>query len=327
MTGIQPFVRTHDLAAGVLKGDRRALAKALTLVENGGPDDLRELFQGLGREPVSWTIGVTGPPGAGKSTLTNAVVAELRSRGAHVAVLAVDPSSPLSGGALLGDRIRMRSHESDADVYIRSMASRGHLGGVSLATADAARVLGAAGFDFIIVETVGVGQSEVEIARTADVTLVVLNPGAGDAVQAAKAGVLEIADIFVINKADRDGVRRLELELRGMLSTKAPSDPDTWRPPIVRTVGSEGVGVDLLVRALLEHREHLEASGRVTERRHERTFHIVREAAVKLFLERIDRWVEEDPDQVSSLTTQVMSHDLNPHTAARLLLERVRDGL
>lgn len=320
-------VRVDEIATGVREGDRRALAKALTLVEDGSPDDVRELFQGLGGEPISWIVGVTGPPGAGKSTLTNVVVADLRSRGARIAVLAVDPSSPRSGGALLGDRIWMRSHAADAGVYIRSMASRGHLGGLSLATADAARLLGVAGFDFVILETVGVGQSEVEIARIADVTLLVLTPGAGDAVQAAKAGVMEIADIFVVNKADRDGVRRLESDIRGTLRVAAPLAADAWYPRIVRTVGTEGVGVDLLVQALLEHRAHLEETDQVGERRRRQALHLVREAVLDLVSKRMDRWVRQAPDQVTSMTTRVMSHDLNPHGAARLLLDMVQDDL
>ncbi|MEX1165177.1 MAG: methylmalonyl Co-A mutase-associated GTPase MeaB [Nitriliruptor sp.] len=207
-----------DLVQRLARGERRALARLLTLVEDGAPGQLREVVAALHpRTGSARVLGITGSPGVGKSTLTNAIAAELRSRDRSVAVLAVDPSSPFSGGALLGDRVRMQGHHADPDVFIRSMASRGHLGGLSFATPQAVLVLDAAGFDDVIVETVGVGQSEVQIAATADTTVVAMAPGMGDSVQAAKAGILEVADVFVINKADASGAGKLESELRGML--------------------------------------------------------------------------------------------------------------
>src|SRR4051794_26600463 len=211
-------------------------------------------------------VGITGSPGVGKSTSTSALVGQLRKADQRVGVLAVDPSSPFSGGALLGDRVRMQDHALDRDVYIRSMASRGHLGGLAWSTPQALRVLDAAGCDVILVETVGVGQSEVEIAGLADTTLVLLAPGMGDGIQAAKAGILEIGDLYVVNKADRDGAEQVRRDLRSMLKLATPSE-HAWRPPIVMTVAQTGQGVDDLAAALDEHRSWLESSGELTRRR------------------------------------------------------------
>jgi LAO/AO transport system kinase len=229
------------LAERILAGDARALARAATLVENRSAEAdslLRELFPRTGQACV---VGITGAPGAGKSTLTNRLIQELRSEGKAVGVIAVDPTSPYTGGAILGDRIRMLSHHADPQVFIRSMATRGHLGGLAAATTDMALLLDAAGKDFVLVETVGVGQDEVEIARLADVTLVVLVPGMGDDVQTLKAGIMEIADVFAINKADQPGADRLEREIIA-LEGLAPRR-DGWTPPIVRTVATEGLGI------------------------------------------------------------------------------------
>jgi LAO/AO transport system kinase len=241
----------------LVDGDRRALARMLTLVEDGAPDTQHEVIARLHpRAGGARLIGVTGAPGVGKSSVTTALVAVLRARDRRVAVLAVDPSSPLTGGALLGDRIRMQAHHGDPGVFVRSMAARGHLGGLAAAVPAAALVLDAAGFDDIIVETVGVGQSEVDIAALADTTLVVMAPGLGDSVQAAKAGILEVADVLVVNKADQPGAGRLESELRGMIELGHVVEivADTgWQPPVLRTVAVRGEGLEELLTAIEDH--------------------------------------------------------------------------
>lgn len=249
-------------------GDRGALARLLTMVERGGTaahDVGRIAFDRAG---AADTVGITGSPGAGKSTLTSALVAHVRSLDLRPAVLAIDPSSPFSGGALLGDRVRMSEHALDDGVYIRSMATRGHLGGLALSTPEAIRVLDAAGFTLVIVETVGVGQVEVEVAGAADTTVVVVNPGWGDAVQANKAGLMEIADVFVVNKADRPGAEQTMHELESMMDL---TDTGPWRPPVVRAVASVGEGADELWEAVTAHRRHLEDSGELARRRSART--------------------------------------------------------
>src|SRR3954471_1274852 len=228
-----------ELVDALVEGDRRALAQALSAVEQGG-EDAREIGRlAHGRGGTAYTVGITGAPGAGKSTLTNALITEVRAGGETVAVLAIDPSSPFSGGAILGDRVRMQDHALDDGVFIRSMATRGHLGGLALATPQAIRVLDAAGKPWVLLETVGVGQVEVEVAGAADTTVVVVNPGWGDAVQAAKAGLLEIADLFVVNKADRAGVQETRRDLENMLEM---SDLGDWTPPILETVAAKDEG-------------------------------------------------------------------------------------
>jgi LAO/AO transport system kinase len=237
-----------QIAAKVVAGDARALARAATAVENQTPEAaglLRELAPHAGRAIV---LGVTGPPGAGKSTLVDALVRAIRQEGKTVGILAVDPSSRISGGAILGDRIRMQAHHADAGVFIRSMATRGSVGGVARTTADLALLLDAAGRDYVIIETVGVGQDEVEIANVADLTVLVLVPGMGDDVQAIKAGIMEIADIFVINKADHAGAERVEQEIHGVLCLR--NRADGWMPPVVRTVATEGAGVGELLESI-----------------------------------------------------------------------------
>ena len=266
----QPRQRsTDDLVAGVLRGDVRSVARVISLVEDGSPA-LPELAAALaphaGRARV---VGITGSPGVGKSTTTSALVTLLRAEGRRVGVLAVDPTSPFSGGALLGDRVRMQEHATDPGVFIRSMASRGHLGGLAGATPQAVRVLDAAGCDDVLVETVGVGQSEVEVAALADTTVVVLAPGMGDAIQAAKAGILEVADVFVVNKADREGADTTVRELRAMVSLgrREAAEPGSWRPPIVTTVATAGEGLSELLAAVAAHQEWLDADGRREQRR------------------------------------------------------------
>src|SRR5690242_7128444 len=232
-------------------------------------------------------VGITGSPGVGKSTSTSALVGELRKAGRRVGVLAVDPSSPFSGGALLGDRVRMQDHATDPGVFIRSMASRGHLGGLAWATPQAIRVFDAAGFDVVLVETVGVGQSEVEVAAEADTTLVLLAPGMGDGIQAAKAGILEIGDVYVVNKADRDGADATARELNHMLGLGEARKPGDWRPPIVKTVAARGEGMDEVVEALEKHHAWMEEHGVLAERRRARAAREVETIAVTALRERI----------------------------------------
>jgi len=310
-------VELFDAARG---GDRGALARLLSYVERGG-----DLGRQVGRlaHPLSggsYTVGMTGAPGAGKSTLTSAMIGHLRSLDTEVAVLAIDPSSPFTGGAILGDRVRMQDHATDAGVFIRSMATRGHLGGLSLATPEAVRLLDAVGREWVLVETVGVGQVEVEIAGKADTTVVVVNPGWGDSVQANKAGLMEIADVFVINKADRAGVEETRRDLEQMLELSA-LPADAWRPPIVATVGSTGDGVPELWRAILAHRAHAERSGVLDERRAFRAREELREIVTNRLREKArqvctgDRWDE--------LTEHVVKHAADPWTAADEMLEGV----
>jgi LAO/AO transport system kinase len=246
-------------------GDRSALARLLSIVERGGEGTRAVSRLTFPRGGDAYTVGLTGAPGSGKSTLTNRLITDLRERtGSPVAVVAIDPSSPFSGGAILGDRVRMQEHALDPGVFIRSMATRGHLGGLALAVPEAIRVLDATGWPLVLVETVGVGQVEVEVAGTCDTTVVVLNPGWGDSVQANKAGLLEIADVFVINKADRPGLREARRDLKQMLQM---SDTSSWMPPIVATIASSGEGTGELWDAISSHRKHLEESGQLEKRR------------------------------------------------------------
>ena len=302
---------------------RRSLARLITLVEDGSPDELREVVGRLyPRTGNARIIGVTGSPGVGKSTLTNALAAGFRERDLTVAVLAVDPSSPFSGGALLGDRVRMQSHHADDGVFIRSMASRGHLGGLSFATPQAAMVLDAAGFDVVVIETVGVGQSEVEVASTADTIVVALAPGMGDGIQAAKAGILEVADVFAINKADHPGAGKLESELRGMLEMgHAVGEDDAWWPPILRTVAVRGEGVPELLASFDDHLGHLRESGMLEERRRRRALHAVREIALERIRRRFSRLEDRGDPLLESLAGEVADRSIDPYVAADRLLD------
>jgi LAO/AO transport system kinase len=302
------------LLASALDGDRRALAKLLTIVERGGADAPRLLAAVYSQAGNAHVVGVTGPPGAGKSTLVNQLVGQIRSGGDEVAALLVDPSSPFSGGAILGDRIRMQDRVMDPGVYTRSMASRGQLGGVSDAAPKAVVVLDAAGFPYILLETVGVGQAEVDIVESAHTTLVVLNPGWGDSIQAAKAGLLEIGDVFVVNKADRPGVEGTVADLNHMLHDGPDRD---WTPPVVTTVAQTGEGVEEVWNAVRSHQQHLagEPGVAVARRQAERE---VRVAMVEVLARQArDRVDESDIDDAIA---QVMARRLDPWTAAEQLL-------
>jgi LAO/AO transport system kinase len=307
----------------VVGGDRGALARLLSVVETGG-DDARVALTQL---PVTvgsptWTVGVTGAPGAGKSTLTAALVGHLRARGARVAVLAIDPTSPFSGGAILGDRVRMAAHGTDPDVYIRSMATRGQAGGLSRATPQAIRVLTAAGFGWIVVETVGVGQVEVAVAGTADTTVVVVNPGWGDAVQAAKAGLLETGDVFVVNKADRQGVDATVRDLEGVLGL-AGGRP--WRPPVLRTVATEDQGVEGLLAAIERHRDALTSTGALAARREARVAAEVRALVLDRCVKRVDDVCSGA--RFATVVRRVAESISDPYTAAALLMEGADPGV
>ncbi len=317
-----------ELVEGLERGERRAVARLLSMVEDGGPRELKEVVARIyPRTGGARVVGITGSPGVGKSTLTNALAAVLRRRHRSVGVVAIDPSSPFTGGALLGDRVRMQSHHADPGVFIRSMAARGHLGGIAFATPQAVLVLDAAGFDDVIVETVGVGQSEVEVASTADTTVVCVSPGMGDSIQAAKAGILEVADVFVVNKADHGGAGRTESELRGMLEMghEVAGDQVGWWPPIVRTVASRGEGVEELATALDRHHQHLVGSGRLVRRRRGRAQHVIREIALARVRERfgeLGRATREDGESLlATLAEKVANRDLDPYTAADQLVE------
>ena len=306
-----------DLVARARDGDPRAVARLISLVEDGSPV-LRPVMAALapyaGHARI---VGITGSPGVGKSTLTSALVGRLRAAGQRVGVLAVDPSSPFSGGALLGDRVRMQEHALDPGVYIRSMASRGHLGGLAWTTPQAARVLDAAGCQVVLVETVGVGQSEVEIAGLADTTLVLLAPGMGDGIQAAKAGLLEIGDAYVVNKADRDGADAVRRDLRSMLALADLPD-GAWRPPILSTVAARGEGVAEVASALDAHHGWLVSSGELTARRTRRARAEVEAIAVAALRERWDD-VGGRTD-LDALAAEVAAGRTDPYTAADTLL-------
>jgi LAO/AO transport system kinase len=311
-----------DLVERARKGEARAVARLISLVEDESPA-LREVMAGLAPYTGNAQIvGITGSPGVGKSTSTNALVTALRATGKRVGVLAVDPSSPFSGGALLGDRVRMQDHALDRDVYIRSMASRGHLGGLSWSTPQALRVLDAAGCDVVLIETVGVGQSEVEIAGLADTTLVLVAPGMGDAIQAAKAGILEIGDLYVVNKADRDGAEGVRRDLRNMLAL-AERVEDGWRPPIAMTVAQVGQGVDEVVARIDEHRTWMEKTGELERRRVRRARDEI-EAIAVTSLRR--RWGDvHGRSELDELASQVAAGASDPYAAADSLLEFYTD--
>ena len=306
------------LTERLLAGDIRALARAISLVENETPEGAALIGKIYAKTGHAYLIGVTGPPGAGKSTLVDKLIVRLRAQNKKVAVLCVDPTSPYSGGAILGDRVRMQSHSSDQGVFIRSMATRGHLGGLATTTAEAALVLDAAGYDVIIIETVGVGQDEVDIVRTADVSLVVLVPGTGDEVQALKAGIMEIADIFVVNKADRDGADRTAASIEAMLTLEM-WDSAEWRPPVLRTEATTGRGMTELLDMVEQFRAH--SGERVGERRRARAEWRLRELLGRRFLQHLEQDVLA-PGEFDQVLDRIAGREIDPYSAADALLAR-----
>ena len=307
-----------SLADRLLARDPRAVARAISWVENELPEAAELVGQVYARTGRAYLIGVTGPPGAGKSTLVDRLTSELRRTQATVGILAVDPTSPYSGGAILGDRVRMQAHAEDAGVFIRSMATRGHLGGLARTTAEAALLLDAAGFDYVIIETVGVGQDEVDIVRTADVAVVTMVPGAGDEVQALKASIMEIADIFVVNKADREGADRTAASIESTLSLEEWPAGE-WRPPVLRTVATTGAGVAELVAMIGRFRA--ESAERVGERRRTRAEWRLREILARSFMQHLETHVLA-PDEFETLLRRIADRDVDPYAAAAGVMAR-----
>ncbi|HZN42357.1 MAG TPA: methylmalonyl Co-A mutase-associated GTPase MeaB [Actinomycetota bacterium] len=303
------------LIEGVLAGDRRTVARAISAVEDDAPE-LEALSAGIyGSTGRAATIGLTGAPGVGKSTLAAELVRVARAEDRRAAVLAVDPTSPYTGGALLGDRVRMQDHAVDPGVFIRSMATRGHLGGMALAAPEAVRILDAAGYEVILLETVGVGQAEVDVAAATDTAIVVLAPGMGDAVQMAKAGILEAADVFVVNKADRDGAPDVAKELKQMLHLGAARD---WNPPVVLTSATTGEGIDEVWGAVREHRDQAEASGALAAKRRARLLREAESLAAERFRAAAARALDDD----AALAEDLVERRVDPYAAAQELLRR-----
>jgi LAO/AO transport system kinase len=310
-----------SLAERVMAGDARAIARAISVIENEETQAaalVREVFSRTGR---AYVIGVTGPPGAGKSTLVDRLIGDIRGRGDTVGVLTVDPTSPFTGGAVLGDRLRMQGHAGDGGVFIRSMATRGHLGGLARATADAVLVLDAAGMDIVIIETVGVGQDEVDVIRLADVSVVTLVPGAGDDVQALKAGIMEIADVFVVNKADREGADRLAATIESSLALKTvgPGEEAGWRPPVLKTIATSGAGVPEVVDTLWRFRSQAEP-GRAARRLRRSEFRL-RQLVAQRFMERLEREILK-PGELATIVDRIAAREVDPYTAADELMSR-----
>jgi LAO/AO transport system kinase len=308
-----------ELLSAAKNGDRGAIARLISTVERGGEPatTVSRLTWSAARDAN--LIGLTGAPGAGKSTLTNALVRHIRSLDERVGVLAIDPSSPFTNGAILGDRVRMQDHATDEGVFIRSMATRGHIGGLALATPEAARVLGAVGYPIVLIETVGVGQVEVEIAGAADTTVVVVNPGWGDAVQANKAGLLEVADVFVINKADRPGVAEVHRDLESMLDMH--TSPGPWRPPIIETVAAKHEGADKLWEAITAHRAHMIETGELERRQAKRAEGEVREIIVRTLEAKAIAELKSQAGQ--QLCDDVTDGKIDPHAAADAILKEI----
>jgi LAO/AO transport system kinase len=311
-----------SLAERLVAGDKRALARGITLIENGEPagsELVREVFPRTGKARI---VGITGPPGVGKSTLIGALTAELRKADRRVGVLSIDPSSPFTRGALLGDRIRLSDHFLDPDVFIRSMATRGSLGGLAEAALQAALLMDASGKDDVLLETVGVGQAEIDVVDHADTIVLVLMPGSGDSIQALKAGVMEIPDVIVINKADHPLTDTMVREVQTALSL---GPQGSWRVPIVRTEASRGEGIAELAGRIDEHRRHIEREGTLGERRSRNLRNEVLGLAAARLRRELDARAEDDPE-VAELLGRVMRREIDPATAARAVLESERDG-
>lgn len=310
-----------ELVDEVRKGSVRALAKLITLVENEMPNALEAMESIYPYTGNAYIIGITGPPGAGKSTLTDKITQKLRAQNFTVGIVAIDPTSPFSGGALLGDRVRMQGISSDEGVFIRSMATRGSLGGLSRATGDTVKILDAFGKDYVIIETVGVGQDEVDIIKTADVSILVVMPGGGDDIQAIKAGIMEIGDIFVVNKSDRDGADRLVTEIKMMLNLGATTRE--WIPPVLKTIAPEEEGVDSLLEKISEHREFLVSSGRLSSRRKERIRNDIIKIVEYEIFRYLDKLIREDKELFEQRLEDIVSKKEDPYRISKKMIDAI----
>lgn len=312
---------TNHIVEDVLKGDRRAIARAISQVENNSVSSIELLKSVYAHTGNAYRIGITGPPGAGKSTITNRLAKYFRQQGLKIGIIAVDPTSPFTGGALLGDRIRMTEVELDEGVFIRSMASRGSLGGLSKKAKEAADILDAAGYDIVMMETVGVGQSELDIAGAADTTVVVLVPESGDGIQAMKAGLMEIADFFVLNKADRPGADQAVMSIKMILGFR-PHDASTWMPDVLKTQASEGKGIDEVAAFIQKHREYLETAGGLARRRRARLEQRIREIIEDQL--QIDFWNTDRSLELRTQIDKILQRQTNPYDVATTLIRNFK---